>query len=172
MRKLLSSAVAIALMFGATVATATPPQEDIDFAEDVNDALLSDTLALLLARFAATTDPQAPADIVDIGIAALRLSFDNQAGQARLVGTLENLGGFNSRPKGPFEKNALKDALQGIATDKTLVQGPFGRFYVRQFVPLSNFDPSCGLCHTNFGPVDPTQWVGGLSITTPVVPKP
>jgi hypothetical protein len=33
---------------------------------------------------------------------------------------------------------------------------------------LSNFDPSCSLCHTNFGPVDKTKWVGALMLRVPI----
>jgi hypothetical protein len=43
-----------------------------------------------------------------------------------------------------------------------------GKWAYRRSVALSNFHPACGMCHTNFGPVDPTQWVGALMLRVPV----
>ena len=42
------------------------------------------------------------------------------------------------------------------------------KWYYRRSVALSNFDPSCGLCHTNFGPVNDKKWVGALMLRVPI----
>ena len=42
------------------------------------------------------------------------------------------------------------------------------KWYYRSSVALSNFHPSCGMCHTNFGPVNTAQWVGALMLRVPI----
>ena len=43
-----------------------------------------------------------------------------------------------------------------------------GKWFYRRSVALSNFHTACAMCHTNFGPVDATQWVGALMLRVPV----
>ena len=50
----------------------------------------------------------------------------------------------------------------------TDVQKVQGKWYYRRSVPLSNFHSACAMCHTNFGPVNPAQWVGALMIRVPM----
>ena len=50
----------------------------------------------------------------------------------------------------------------------TSVEKANGKWAYRRSVALSNFHPACAMCHTNFGPMDGTQWVGALMLRVPV----
>ena len=65
-----------------------------------------------------------------------------------------------------FEDTALASALKGAAY--TNVERVRGRWFYRRSIPLSNFRTECSLCHANFGPVNPSQWVGALMLKVPI----
>ena len=137
-----------------------PSPEATAKAKVTSDLLLATLFAALLQEFSETT-PQN----VDEGIDSIGLVFNDKNSNMRLVGTNQPLSN-NDLPKDSFEETALANALKGQATDA--VQKDEGEWVYRRSVPLSNFDPSCGLCHTNFGPVNPTQWVGALMLKVPI----
>mgnify|MGYP001270248352 CR=1 FL=1 len=91
--------------------------------------------------------------------------FDDRNDSMRLVGMLEPLRA-NDVPQDSFEKTALDRALLG--QNYTDVQKDQGKWYYRRSVALSNFHPACAMCHTNFGAVNTTQWVGALMLRVPV----
>jgi hypothetical protein len=83
----------------------------------------------------------------------------------RLVGTLDPLRD-NDVPQDAFEMGALNLAMLGGSIGAvTTVRG---KWVYRQSVALSNFHAACGMCHTNFGPVDATQFVGALMVRVPI----
>jgi hypothetical protein len=43
-----------------------------------------------------------------------------------------------------------------------------GQIAFAQQTSESNFRDACSLCHTNFGPTDPTLWVGALMLRVPI----
>lgn len=169
MRRLLASVAAVAMLLGSVAATAMPDEDDKTFAHEVNDALRDSILTLLSDRFAVTNVGNVP-----IGNAHLRLVFDDDIFQYRLVGIFNPLGGKNSRPRDLFERAALGKALltgDGVGEDEPVVRrGPRGRLYSRRFIPLSNSDASCSLCHTNFASPPDGKNVGGLAINVPITP--
>ncbi len=83
----------------------------------------------------------------------------------RLVGTNQPLRS-NDVPQDMFESTALGLALQG--QPYSAVEKDQGKWYLRRSVPLSNFHTACAMCHTNFGPVNTSQWVGALMLRVPV----
>ena len=87
------------------------------------------------------------------------------AGGFRLVGESQPLG-RTAAPIDDFEEAALALALQGQGFNG--VDRVRGKWFLRTSIPLSNFDVSCSLCHANFGPVDPSQFVGGLMLKVPI----
>ncbi len=164
-RRVVFTGIAIALvMVLPTQVQADPPfppaQADIDSAEETAGLLLNQLLAALIQQFSATT-----VNNVDEGNLALSLMFDDSHTNHRLVGTLEPLGS-TAYPQDNFEQTALDLAMQG--QNYTDVQRVNGRWFYRTSVALSNFDASCALCHTNFGPVDPTFWTGALMLKVPI----
>lgn len=82
----------------------------------------------------------------------------------RLVGELQPLRD-NDVPQDSFEVTALERAMRGQHFSD--VQKVEGKWFYRRSVALSNFHPACAMCHTNFGPVDATQWVGALMLRVP-----
>jgi hypothetical protein len=48
------------------------------------------------------------------------------------------------------------------------VQKVDDRWLYRRSFPLSNFHDACVLCHANFGPENPAQWVGALVMAVPI----
>ena len=137
-----------------------PSTEAIQFAKKTHDLLLAELFAALVQEFAETTP-----DNVEQGKAAISLMFDDSHSNFRLVGEFEPLRS-NDLPKDAFEENALDLALQGQG--HSAVARVAGKWFYRSSVPLSNFDPSCAMCHTNFGPVDPQLYVGGLMLKVPI----
>jgi hypothetical protein len=116
-----------------------------------------------LQEFAETT----PANVEE-GKKSISLVFDDRNDSMHLVGTQQPLRA-NDVPQDSFEVTALALAMQGQNFADT--QKDQGTWYYRRSVPLSNFHPACSLCHTNFGPVNSTQWVGALMLRVPVADK-
>jgi hypothetical protein len=157
---LMVGCVATLLSVQTVVRADNPPNpQDVQFAQETSDLVLATLFAALLQEFAETT----PAN-VEQGKRSISLIFNDRNEDMRLVGVLEPLR-TNDVPQDSFETTALANALQGQAyTDMQKVQG---KWYYRRSVPLSNFHPACAMCHTNFGPVNPAQWVGALMIRVP-----
>ena len=123
--------------------------------------MLATLFAALLQEFAETTTAN-----VEEGKHSISLIFDDRNDSMRLVGELEPLR-ENDVPQDPFEVTALERAMQGQAY--TAVEKANGKWAYRRSVPLSNFHAACSMCHANFGPVNPSQWVGALMLRVPVV---
>jgi hypothetical protein len=124
-------------------------------------------LATLFAALVQEFDETTP-DNVEEGKKSISLIFNDRNEDMRLVGTLQPLRA-NDVPQDSFETTALARAMQGEAT--TDVQKVQGKWYFRRSVALSNFHPACAQCHTNFGPVSSTQWVGALMLRVPVTDR-
>jgi hypothetical protein len=139
----------------------SPSDEAVQLAQETSDLLLAELFAALVQEFSETT----PAN-VEQGKAAISLVFSDSHTNFRLVGELEPLGRTAS-PIDDFEEDALALALQGqgVAAAVDRVQG---KWFLRRSVPLSNFDPSCVHCHSNFGPMDPNYFVGALMLKVPI----
>ena len=142
-------------------ADAPPTAQQILFAQRSADLMQATLFAALLQEFAETT-----AANLEEGKHSISLIFDDRNESMRLVGELQPISD-NDVPQDPFEVTALERAMQGQGY--TVVEKAQGKWAYRRSVPLSNFHPSCGMCHTNFGPVEPTQWVGALMLRVPVV---
>jgi hypothetical protein len=91
--------------------------------------------------------------------------FSDSHSNFRLVGTEEPLR-ENDVPMDAFEETAPASALTGAP--HTAVQRVSGECVYRRSVPLSNFSSACAVCHTNFGPVTASQWVGALMLKVPI----
>ena len=138
----------------------TPPTPaQIQFAQTSSDLMLATLFAALLQEFAETT----PANVEE-GKHSISLVFDDRNESMRLVGEVQPLRD-SDLPRDPFEVTALERAMQG--QPYTAVEKAEGKWAYRRSVPLSNFHPACGMCHTNFGPVNATQWVGALMLRVP-----
>ena len=145
-------------------ADAPPTQEQIEFAQGAMNRLQSELFAALLNEFAATTPENHRQGILAIGII-----FDDRNKGIRLVGELAPLGGSNAAPKDSFEEQSLALAMTGHGNEG--VEKVSGKWYVRRSVPLSNFHPSCVICHSNFGSTpNPNEWTGALMLQVPVDP--
>jgi hypothetical protein len=141
-----------------------PTEEEIEFAQGAMDRLQSELFAALLNEFANTTE-----DNFEQGSLAIQLIFDNRNHAMRLVGDKEPLGGDNNLPADSFETESLAKAMQGENNEAT--EKVKGKWYVRRSIALSNFDPSCVICHANFGPTpDPMEWTGALMLRVPTDP--
>jgi hypothetical protein len=139
-----------------------PSTGQIAFAQEVSDLLLNELFAALVTEFDETTPANVPH-----GKQAISLLFNDLNRNMRLVGSFRPLlGGANNRPDGSFERRALQRALVGQT--HTAVQKVNDRWLYRRSVPLSNFHKACVLCHSNFGPTNPNQWVGMLVLAVPI----
>lgn len=136
-----------------------PGQQQIAFAKQTNDLMFAAVLAALGQEFAQTT----PANVHQ-GSQSIFLIFDNNKSM-RLVGQFDPLNP-SDQPRDSFETIALAAALNG--QNYTNVEKDNGKYYYRSSVALSNFSPSCSLCHTNFGPMNSQEWVGALMQRVPV----
>ncbi len=137
-----------------------PPNEQIAFAEQTSDLMLSTLFAALTQEFDETT-----ADNVEQGKQSISLIFNDQNKDMRLVGTVAPLK-QNDRPSDRFERQANTLAMTGEAY--TSVQRVDNKWYYRRSIPLSNFRAECAMCHVNF-PVGPTSdWVGALMLRVPI----
>jgi len=154
-------AVAAGLIL-ATIALADsgyPGQQQIAFAKQTNDLMFAAVFAALQQEFAQTTSAN-----VQQGSQSISLIFDDNKSM-RLVGQLDPLNP-SDRPQDSFENIALGFALNG--QNYTSVEKDNGKYYYRSSVALSNFSPSCSLCHTSFGPANSSQWVGALMQKVPI----
>jgi hypothetical protein len=146
--------------FNIARADAPPSQQQIQFAKETSDLFLATLFGALLQEFKETTLAN-----VEQGKKSISLVFNDDNQDMRLVGTLQPLRA-NDVPQDTFERTALARALTG--QDTVDVQKADGKWYYRRSVALSNFDPACAMCHTNFGPVDNTHFVGALMLRVPV----
>lgn len=137
-----------------------PTPQQIGFAQRTSNLMLATLFAALSKEFEETT-----ANNVDEGKQSISLIFHDSNDDMRLVGTLDPLRD-NDVPQDDFEMGALNLAMVGgsIGVVTTLR----GKWVYRESVALSNFHPACGMCHTNFGPVDATQFVGALMVRIPI----
>ena len=145
---------------GAQSNNQQPPQADIDSASESADLLAATLFAALLQEFAETT----PAN-VEQGKKSIGLVFDDANHNIRLVGDLAPLSD-NDLPEERFEVSALTQAKVGQGT--TSVERVKGKWYYRRSIALSNFHPACGMCHSNFGSVNSSQFVGALMTRVPI----
>ena len=151
---------AIVISTAAVRADVPPTTEQVEFAQRTSNLMLATLFAALLQEFAETT----PANVEE-GKKSISLIFNDRNDDMRLVGTLDPIRD-NDVPQDSFEAAALERALQGLPYDT--VEKAEGKWYYRRSVPVSNFDPSCSMCHANFGPVNPAQWTGALMLRVPV----
>ena len=138
-----------------------PTQGQIAFAQRTSDLLLNTLFAALTQEFDETTP-----DNVEEGMTSISLVFNDANTDMRLVGTFDPIRD-NDRPRDSFEQNALERALAG-GQATTAVQRVDDRWFYRRSIPLSNFSDACSLCHSNFGPTNPAQWVGALMLRVPI----
>jgi hypothetical protein len=156
-----AGSLAAALTLGTTAyADDKPNPPAVLSAQKTSDLLLATLFAALGQEFAETTP-----DNVEHGKKSISLIFNDSNRDMRLVGTLNPLR-VNDVPQDSFETTALARAMQG--ENYTDVQRVDGNWYYRRSVALSNFHQACGMCHTNFGPVNGSQWVGALMLRVPV----
>jgi hypothetical protein len=154
-------AASVFAVSGSAQGNSQPPSNAaITFAVQTSDLLLNTLFAALLQEFAETTP-----DNVEQGKQSIGLVFSDAHTNFRLVGTQSPLSD-NDLPMDSFEDAALARALTGQAS--VSVERVRGKWFYRRSIPLSNFHPSCSLCHTNFGPVDAAQWVGALMLKVPI----
>ena len=137
-----------------------PSTASITFGTKVADLMTATLFAALLQEFAETT----PANVAQ-GKQSIGLIFDDENHNMRLVGAQQPLS-ENDLPEDAFEMSALQQAM--IGQGSTSVERVKGKWYYRRSIPLSNFHQACGMCHTNFGPVDATQFVGALMLRVPL----
>jgi hypothetical protein len=153
--------IAAALVLDTTAyADDRPGSEAVQTAQKTSDLLLATILAALGQEFAETKP-----DNVELGKQSISLIFNDKNKDMRLVGVLHPLRASDI-PQDGFEATALAHAMNG--QNFVDVQRSDDKWYYRRSVALSNFDPSCSLCHTNFGPVDKTKWVGALMLRVPI----
>jgi len=157
---LVSCLAALLSVTPAARADSPPDDQQVMFAKRTSDLMLATLFAGLSQEFAETT----PANVEE-GKKSISLIFNDANDDMRLVGVLQPLRA-NDIPQDSFETQALTQAMSGQPLTDT--QKVHGKWYYRRSVALSNFHPSCGMCHTNFGPVNQTQWVGALMLRVPV----
>lgn len=153
--------IAAALVLDTTAyADDRPGPPAVQSAKTTSDLMLATILAALGQEFKETT-----AKNVEQGKQSISLIFNDNNKDMRLVGVLQPLR-TSDIPQDSFEAAALAYAMTG--NNLTDVQRVDDKWYYRTSVALSNFDPSCSLCHTNFGQVDKTKWVGALMLRVPI----
>jgi len=153
--------VATALVLDtAAYADDRPASQAVQTAQKTSDLMLATILAALGQEFKETT-----ADNVELGKQSISLIFNDKNKDMRLVGVLNPLRASDI-PQDAFEVAALAYAMRG--QNLVDVQRSDDKWYYRRSVALSNFDPSCALCHTNFGPVNDKRWVGALMLRVPI----
>ena len=142
-----------------------PTQANIEYAKGVAQLLQNEMIAALLQEFNETTAANAAQGKVAIG-----LIFNDANPAIRLIGNLSPLDPGNV-PRDRFETTALLDAVTLNGTPFEAVeqsQDENNDWFYRRSIPLSNFHPACVICHTNFGPQNPKQWVGALTLRVPI----
>ena len=142
-----------------------PTQANIDNAKGVAKLLQNEMIAALLQEFNETTAANAAQGKVAIG-----LIFNDANPAIRLIGNLSPLDPDNI-PRDSFERTALFNAVNLNGTPFEAIeqsQDEDNNWFYRRSIPLSNFHPACVICHTNFGPQNPNEWVGALTIRVPI----
>jgi hypothetical protein len=142
-----------------------PTQANIDYAKGIAQLLQNEVIAALLQEFNETTAANAAQGKVAIG-----LIFDDANPAIRLIGNLSPLDAGNV-PRDRFEDTALFNAVKLNGTPFEGVeqsQDENNNWFYRRSIPLSNFHPACVICHTNFGPQNPNEWVGALTLRVPI----
>src|SRR5215831_6108335 len=141
-----------------------PTRANIEFAKGTADLLQNEMIAALLQEFNETTAANAAQGKVAIG-----LVFNDANPAIRLIGNLSPLDPGNV-PRDGFERTALFNAVKLNGTPFDAVeqsQDENNNWFYRRSIPLSNFHPACVICHTNFGPQNPNEWVGALTLRVP-----
>jgi hypothetical protein len=167
--KLMKFSIAIASLI-VRVGTAhadnpRPTQANIDYAKGIAQLLQNEMIAALLQEFNETTAANAAQGKVAIG-----LIFNDANPAIRLIGNLSPLDPGNV-PRDRFETTALFNAVKLNGTPFESVeqsQDDDNGWFYRRSIPLSNFHPACVICHTNFGPQNPNEWVGALTLRVPI----
>jgi hypothetical protein len=142
-----------------------PTEANIEYAKGVAQLLQNETLAALLQEFNETTAANAAQGKVAIG-----LIFNDANPAIRLIGNMSPLDPGNV-PRDSFEKTALFNAVNLNGTPFEAVeqsQDEDNNWFYRRSIPLSNFHPACVICHNNFGPQNPNEWVGALTLRAPI----
>jgi hypothetical protein len=149
-------------------ASKAPSTEQVAFAERTSELMFQTVLAALLQEFKQTNEEaKKPHPSFAEGNQSISLIFNDANRDMRLIGTVGPLR-ENDRPSDAFEVKANNLAL---TTGKPLtdVQKVDGKWYYRRSVPLTNFDPSCALCHINYKGFSQTEKVGALVLRVPIV---
>ena len=157
--------VAVGAVTIARGAGQRPTQANIDFAKGTAQLLQNETIAALLQEFNETTAANAAQGKIAIG-----LIFNDANPAIRLIGKLAPLDPGNV-PRDSFERTALFNAVSLNGTPfEAVEQSQDGNndWFYRRSIPLSNFHPACVICHTNFGPENPNEWVGALTLRVPI----
>jgi hypothetical protein len=142
-----------------------PTQANIDYAKGIDQLLQNEMIAALLQEFNETTAANAAQGKVAIG-----LIFNDANPAIRLIGNLSPLDPGNV-PRDRFETTALFNAVKLNGTPFESVeqsQDEDNGWFYRRSIPLSNFHPACVICHANFGPQNPNEWVGALTLRVPI----
>jgi hypothetical protein len=138
----------------------SPSAAEIEFARGTSDLMTNTVVAALLQEINETTPENVAQGNLSIG-----LIFNDHNRDMRLVGRLQPLS-RNDYPSDSFERRALDLAMSGTPT--TSVDQIQGRYYYRRSIPLSNFQPQCAMCHSNFNGLPSTAWVGALMLRVPI----
>ena len=153
--------IAAALLLDTTAyADDKPGSQAVQSAKTTSDLMLATILAALGQEFAETN-----AENVEQGKQSISLIFNDKNQDMRLVGVLNPLRASDI-PQDAFEEAALAFAMRG--KNFVDVQRVDDKWYYRRSMALSNFHPSCVLCHSNFGPVNDKKWVGALMLRVPI----
>jgi hypothetical protein len=142
-----------------------PTDANIESAKGVAQLLQNEMIAALLQEFNETTAANATQ-----GKIAISLIFNDANPAIRLIGNLSPLDPDNV-PRDRFETTALFNAVKLNGTSYEAVeqsQDDNNDWFYRRSIPLSNFHPACVICHTNFGPQNPSEWVGALTLRVPI----
>ena len=138
----------------------SPTEAEIESARQTSDLMTNTVVAALLQEINETT----PANVAQ-GNLSIGLVFNDHNKDMRLVGKLQPLRN-NDYPQDDFERRALTSAMTGVPLAE--VDRDDGRWYYRRSVPLSNFQPQCAMCHSNFNGLASTAWVGALMLRIPI----
>src|SRR5215475_5702623 len=142
-----------------------PTNANTDYAKGVAQLLQNEMIAALLQEFNETTAANAAQGKIAIG-----LIFNDANPAIRLIGNLSPLDPGNV-PRDSFETSALFNAVKLNGTPYESVeqsQDDNNNWFYRRSIPLSNFHSACVICHTNFGPLNPNEWVGALTVRVPI----
>ena len=142
-----------------------PTEANIEYAKGIAQLLQNEMIAALLQEFNETTAANAAQGKVAIG-----LIFNDANPAIRLIGNLSPLDPDNV-PRDSFERTALFNAVNLNGTPFEAIeqsQDEDNNWFYRRSIPLSNFHPACVICHTNFGPQNPNEWVGALTLRVPI----